>query len=118
VSEDRRTIDFFRESASSEGRHESKENGPDVSLDWAISRVEIGMMRTLGGHSRRALPLLTQLSRDHRKPPVNALGYIRVMFAVTDKTGRLKGSARAARPLVGDCKGSIKTRIGLLTSVG
>ena len=32
------TIDFFRElGLDLEGRPRSKENGPDVSLDWAIS---------------------------------------------------------------------------------
>jgi hypothetical protein len=32
------TIDFFREvGSSSKGGPRSKENGPDVSLDWAIS---------------------------------------------------------------------------------
>ena len=49
-------------------------------------RVEIAMMRTPDGHSRLGLwrfitaPVVT----DHRNAPVNALGYLRVMFAVDD----------------------------------
>ena len=50
-------------------------------------RVEIAMMRTPDDHSSRL-----ELSRfveppviaDHRNAPVNALGYLRVMFAVDD----------------------------------
>src|SRR5204862_5875703 len=49
-------------------------------------RVEIAIMRTPDGHSRLELSrFLTPLVvADHRKAPVNALGYLRVMFAVDD----------------------------------
>src|SRR5216117_11186 len=47
-------------------------------------RVEIAMMRTPDGHSRLELSrfLAPPVVADHRNAPVNALGYLRVMFAV------------------------------------
>ena len=44
------------------------------------------MMRTPDGHGRLELPrfLAPQVVADHRNPPVNALGYLRVMFEVDD----------------------------------
>ncbi|HLH63389.1 MAG TPA: VOC family protein [Ktedonobacteraceae bacterium] len=49
-------------------------------------RVEIAMMRTPDGHSRLELSRLITpaVVADHRNAPVNALGYLRVMFAVDD----------------------------------
>jgi catechol 2,3-dioxygenase-like lactoylglutathione lyase family enzyme len=49
-------------------------------------RVEIAMMRTPDGHSRLELSrfLAPPVIADHRNAPVNALGYLRVMFAVDD----------------------------------
>ena len=49
-------------------------------------RVEIAMMRTPDGHSRLELSrfLAPRVVADHRNAPVNALGYLRVMFAVDD----------------------------------
>jgi predicted enzyme related to lactoylglutathione lyase len=49
-------------------------------------RVEIAMMRTPDGHSRLELSrfLRPATVADHRNAPVNALGYLRVMFAVDD----------------------------------
>src|SRR3954464_15885109 len=49
-------------------------------------RVEIAMMRTPDGHSRLELSRFLEPSvvADHRNAPVNALGYLRVMFAVDD----------------------------------
>jgi catechol 2,3-dioxygenase-like lactoylglutathione lyase family enzyme len=49
-------------------------------------RVEIAMMRTPDGHSRLELSrfLAPRVVADHRNAPVNALGYLRVMFTVDD----------------------------------
>ena len=49
-------------------------------------RVEIAMMRTPDGHGRIELShyLTPPAVGDHRSAPVNALGYLRVMFAVDD----------------------------------
>ena len=48
--------------------------------------VEVAMMRTPDGHSRLELSrfLAPPVISDHRNAPVNALGYLRVMFAVDD----------------------------------
>jgi catechol 2,3-dioxygenase-like lactoylglutathione lyase family enzyme len=59
-------------------------------------RVEIAMMRTPDGHSRIELSrfLTPPVVADHRYAPVNALGYLRVMFAVDDlddTLARLRG---------------------------
>src|SRR5690349_16594646 len=49
-------------------------------------RVEVAMMKTPDGHSRLELSrfLAPPTVADHRHAPVNALGYLRVMFAVDD----------------------------------
>ena len=48
--------------------------------------VEIAMMRTPNGHSRLELSrfITPPVAADHRNAPVNALGYLLVMFAVDD----------------------------------
>src|SRR6266704_5714551 len=48
--------------------------------------VEIAMMVTPDGHSRLELSrfITPPVVADHRNAPVNALGYLRVMFAVDD----------------------------------
>ena len=81
------TIDFFRElGLELEGRAmvEGKWAGRVTGL--GDQRVEIAMMRTPDGHSRLELSrfLVPQVVADHRSAPVNALGYLRVMFAVDD----------------------------------
>jgi catechol 2,3-dioxygenase-like lactoylglutathione lyase family enzyme len=49
-------------------------------------RVEIAMMRMPDGHGRLELSRFLEpaVIEDHRTAPVNALGYLRVMFAVDD----------------------------------
>src|SRR3954464_13242468 len=49
-------------------------------------RVEMAMMRTPDDHGRIELSrfLTPPTVADHRNAPVNALGYLRVMFAVDD----------------------------------
>src|ERR1700674_1176436 len=59
-------------------------------------RVEIAMLRTPDGHSRLELSrfLTPPVVADHRNAPVNALGYLRVMFTVDDideTLARLRG---------------------------
>jgi catechol 2,3-dioxygenase-like lactoylglutathione lyase family enzyme len=67
-------------------------------------RVEIAMMRTPDGHSRLELSrFLTPLPvADHRNAPVNALGYLRVMFAVDDIDDTLARLGKRGAQLVGD----------------
>ena len=81
------TIDFFTElGLELEGR------GP-IEGEWAEGvtglrgmRVEVAMMRTPDGHSRLELSrfLAPTVVADNRRAPVNALGNLRVMFAVDD----------------------------------
>jgi catechol 2,3-dioxygenase-like lactoylglutathione lyase family enzyme len=67
-------------------------------------RVEIAMMRTPDGHSRLELSrfLAPAVVADHRKAPVNALGYLRVMFAVDDLEATLGRLRPHGAELVGE----------------
>lgn len=67
-------------------------------------RVEIAMMRTPDGHSRLELSrfLVPPVVADHRTAPVNALGYLRVMFTVDDLDDTLKRLYAQGAALVGD----------------
>lgn len=55
-------------------------------------KTEIAMMRTPDGHGRLELSrfLAPSVEADHREAPVNALGYLRVMFTVEDLEGTIK----------------------------
>src|SRR5262245_516656 len=66
-------------------------------------RVEIAMMRTPDGHGRIELSrfLAPSVAADHRNAPVNALGYLRVMFTVTDIDETLARLVRRGAELVG-----------------
>src|SRR5512138_2568630 len=66
-------------------------------------RVEIAMMRTPDGHSRLELSrFLTPVIADHRNAPVNALGYLRVMFSVDDLDETLERLRKRGAQLVGE----------------
>ena len=86
------TIAFFRELGL------ELEGQMMVEGEWAgrvtglgDQRVEIAMMRTPDGHGRLELSRFLEpaVVSDHRDAPVNALGYLRVMFAVDDLDGTL-----------------------------
>jgi catechol 2,3-dioxygenase-like lactoylglutathione lyase family enzyme len=74
-----------------------------IEGEWAgrvtglgAQRVEIAMLVTPDGHSRLELSrfLSPPVVADHREAPVNALGYLRVMFTVDDideTLARLRG---------------------------
>src|SRR5688500_10461178 len=49
-------------------------------------RVEVAMLRTPDGHGRIELSRFDApaIASDHRRAPVNSLGYLRAMFAVDD----------------------------------
>lgn len=66
-------------------------------------KVEIAMMRTPDGHGRLELSrfLVPQPVADHRMAPVNALGYLRVMFALDDLDATLERLGGRAQ-LVGE----------------
>ena len=66
--------------------------------------VEIAMMVTPDGHSRVELSrfLTPPVIADHRNAPVNALGYLRVMFAVEDVDETLARLRKHGAQLVGE----------------
>src|SRR5437867_12083562 len=97
------TIAFFRELGL------ELEGQTVVEGEWAgrvtglgDQRVEIAMMRTPDGHSRLELSRFLEppVVSDHRNAPVNALGYLRVMFAVDDLDGTLARLRRHGAQLV------------------
>jgi catechol 2,3-dioxygenase-like lactoylglutathione lyase family enzyme len=82
-----------------------------VEGEWAgrvtglgSQRVEIAMMVTPDGHSRLEISrfLTPPVVADHRKAPVNALGYLRVMFAVEDIDDTLVRLGKRGAELVGE----------------
>lgn len=82
-----------------------------IEGDWAgritglgSQRVEIAMMVTPDGHSRLELSrfLNPAVTSDHRNAPVNALGYLRVMFAVEDLDDTLERLRALGAELVGE----------------
>src|SRR5207302_6894786 len=81
------TIDFFQElGLELEGRATIEGAWAGRVTGLGDQRVEIAMMRTPDGNGRLELSrfLAPQVVADHRNAPVNALGYLRVMFAVDD----------------------------------
>lgn len=66
--------------------------------------VEIAMMRTPDGHSRLEISRFIRpaVVADHRNAPVNALGYLRVMFAVDDVEGTVERLRARGAELVGE----------------
>ena len=82
-----------------------------IEGDWAgrvtglgTQRVEIAMMVTPDGHSRLELSrfLDPPVIADHRNAPVNALGYLRVMFAVGNLDDTLARLGKYGAQLVGE----------------
>lgn len=67
-------------------------------------RVEIAMLCTPDGHGRLELSrfLAPPVVADHRTAPVNALGYLRVMFAVDDVHATLARLRPHGAELVGE----------------
>jgi len=66
--------------------------------------VEVAMMVTPDGHSRLELSrfLRPAVVADHRTAPVNALGYLRAMFAVSDIDEVLARLRRHGAEVVGE----------------
>jgi len=80
-------IEFFVElGLELEGRAPIEGDWADGVTGLRQMRVEIAMMRTPDGHGRLELSrfLAPPVVADHRTAPVNALGYLRVMFTVED----------------------------------
>jgi catechol 2,3-dioxygenase-like lactoylglutathione lyase family enzyme len=96
-------IAFFRElGLELEGRAMIEGDWSGRVTGLRGQRVEIAMMRTPDGHSRLELSrfLAPPVVADHRNAPVNALGYLRVMFAVDDLDDTLARLRRHSAQLV------------------
>src|SRR6202050_4803739 len=99
------TIDFYRElGLELEGRTKVEGEWAGRVTGLGDQRVEIAMMRTPDGHGRLELSrfLAPPVVADHRNAPVNALGYLRVMFAVDDIDETLEKLRKRGAPLVGE----------------
>src|ERR671927_1873441 len=99
------TIDFFLElGLELEGRAVVEGEWAGRVTGLADQRVEIAMMRTPDGHSRLELSrfLTPCVVADHRDAPVNALGYLRVMFAVDDIDDTVARLRKRGADLVGE----------------
>jgi len=66
--------------------------------------VEIAMMVTPDGHSRLELSkfISPSIISDHRTAPVNALGYLRIMFTVEDIDEMVSRLTKLGAQLVGE----------------
>jgi catechol 2,3-dioxygenase-like lactoylglutathione lyase family enzyme len=99
------TIEFFRElGLELEGRGMVEGEWAGRVTGLGDQRVEIAMMRTPDGHSRLELSrfLTPPPVADHRNAPVNALGYLRIMFAVDDIDDTLARLRKRGAQLVGE----------------
>jgi len=99
------TIDFFRElGLELEGRDSIEGEWAGRVTGLGDQRVEIAMMRTPDGHGRLELSrfIAPPVVADHRNAPVNALGYLRVMFAVDDIDDTLERLGKRGAQLVGE----------------
>ena len=98
-------IEFFTElGLELEGRAPIEGDWADGVTGLRAMRVEIAMMRTPDGHSRLELSRFHSppVVADHRRAPVNALGYLRVMFTVDDIDDTLTRLGRHGAELVGE----------------
>jgi catechol 2,3-dioxygenase-like lactoylglutathione lyase family enzyme len=97
-------IAFFRElGLELEGRAPIEGAWADGVTGLHQQRVEIAMMRTPDGHSRLELSRFDapRVVADHRRAPVNALGYLRVLFTVDDLDDTLARLRPRGATLVG-----------------
>lgn len=98
-------IEFFTElGLELEGRAPVQGDWADGVTGLRGMRVEIAMLRTPDGHSRLEISrfLSPAVAADHRNHPVNALGYLRVMFAVEDIDDTVSRLRQLGAKLVGD----------------
>ncbi|HET7733249.1 MAG TPA: VOC family protein, partial [Paludibacter sp.] len=98
-------ISFFSEiGLTLEGRATIEGEWAGRVTGLGSQRVEIAMMVTPDGHSKIELSkfLSPPVVSDHRSDPVNALGYLRVMFTVEDIDEMLTRLIKHGAQLVGE----------------
>jgi catechol 2,3-dioxygenase-like lactoylglutathione lyase family enzyme len=99
------TIDFFLElGLELEGRATIEGEWAGRVTGLSDQRFEIAMMRAPDGHGRIELSrfLTPPVVAHHRNAPVNALGYLRVMFAVDDIDETIERLRKRGAELVGE----------------
>ena len=99
------TIAFFTElGLKLEGRATIEGEWAGRVTGLGNQHVEIAMMVTPDGHSRLEISrfLTPPIVADHRNAPVNALGYLRVMFTVEDIDDTLTRLQKIGAQLVGE----------------
>src|SRR5215203_2252740 len=99
------TISFFTElGLTLQGRATIEGEWAGRVTGLGNQNVEIAMMITPDGHSRLELSrfLNPPVIADHRTSPVNALGYLRVMFTVKNLDDTLTRLAAHGAKLVGE----------------
>ncbi|MEZ4736470.1 MAG: VOC family protein [Caldilineaceae bacterium] len=99
------TVEFFTElGLKLEGRASIEGEWAGRVTGLGNQQVEVAMMVTPDGHSRLELSrfLAPPVVADHRTAPVNALGYLRVMFAVEDLDDTLNRLGQHGAALVGE----------------
>jgi catechol 2,3-dioxygenase-like lactoylglutathione lyase family enzyme len=99
------TIAFFTElGLNLEGRATIEGEWAGRVTGLGNQHVEIAMMVTPDGHSRLEISrfLTPPVLADHRNAPVNALGYLRVMFTVEDIDETLARLQKIGAQLVGE----------------
>ena len=99
------TIAFFAElGLTLEGRATIEGEWAGRVTGLGNQRVEIAMMVTPDGHSRLEISRFVSppIIADHRNAPVNALGYLRVMFTVEDIDETLARLQKIGAQLVGE----------------
>jgi catechol 2,3-dioxygenase-like lactoylglutathione lyase family enzyme len=99
------TVAFFTElGLKLEGRATIEGEWAGRVTGLGNQNVQVAMMVTPDGHSRLELSrfLAPPVVADHRTAPVNALGYLRVMFAVEDLDDTLARLGKQGATLVGE----------------
>ena len=99
------TIAFFTElGLKLEGRATIEGEWAGRVTGLGNQHVEIAMMVTPDGHSRLEISrfLTPPIVADHRNAPVNALGYLRVMFTVADIDDTVARLQKMGAQLVGE----------------
>lgn len=98
-------IEFFKElGLELEGRAPIEGDWADGVTGLKKMRCEIAMLTTPDGHGRLELSKFhaPPIAADHRTAPVNALGYLRVMFAVENLDDLLARLQKRGATLVGE----------------
>jgi catechol 2,3-dioxygenase-like lactoylglutathione lyase family enzyme len=98
-------ISFFKElGLKLEGRATIEGEWAGRVTGLGQQHVEMAMMVTPDGHSRLELSrfLTPAVISDHRTAPVNALGYLRAMFTVSDIDETLTRLRKFGASLVGE----------------